>query len=222
LETTTAVLFDNDGVLVDTETLFFETTRSAFRGLGLDLTPEVWGPRYFSEAFSSRDVALSLGADPRAIDRVLEERNRQYRRVLDRPPRLRPHARETLVKLRGSVKLAIVTGCGRDQLSLAHAASSLLGFFDVIVTSDDCANGKPHPEPYLAAMTQLGVRAEQCLAVEDSPRGLAAATAAGVRCLVVPTELTRMLAFPGALAIEKDLSGLLHHIQLPMDLPQGR
>jgi beta-phosphoglucomutase-like phosphatase (HAD superfamily) len=76
--------------------------------------------------------------------------------------------------------------------------------------------------PYLAAITQLDVRAKQCLAVEDSPRGLAAAKAAGVRCVVVPTELICMLAFPGALAIEQDLSGLLHHIRLPVDLPQGR
>jgi beta-phosphoglucomutase-like phosphatase (HAD superfamily) len=114
------------------------------------------------------------------------------------------------------VKLAIVTGCGRDQLALAHAASSLLGCFDLIVTSDDCVRSKPDPEPYLLALSRLGLRAEQCLAIEDSPRGLASARAAGVPCVVVPTELTCRLAFPGALAIERDLAGVMRHICVGM------
>ncbi len=214
MEPVEAVLFDNDGVLVDTEKLFFQTTRRAFRALGVDLTPEIWGPRYFAEAASSRDIAVSLGADPKAADGALQERNRQYRLVLQQPPPLRPHVRETLSQLHGLVKLAIVTGCGRDQLTLAHATSELLPFFDAIITSDDCSQGKPHPEPYLAALSALGVSAERCIAIEDSPRGVAAATAAGVRCIAVPTELTCMLPFPGALAIEPDLAAALRHIQL--------
>jgi HAD superfamily hydrolase (TIGR01509 family) len=214
VQPTEAVLFDNDGVLVDTETLFFETTRSAFGRLGLDLTPEIWGLQYLAESKSSRDIAVFLGADPNGIDKVLEERNRQYRLILQQPPLLRPKVRETLAKLRGAVKLAIVTGCSREQLWLAHAASRLLGLFDVIITSDDCSDGKPHPEPYLAAIRMLGVCAEHSIAVEDSPRGLASARAAGIPCVVVPTELTRMLALPGALAIEQDLSGIMRHIQL--------
>jgi len=214
IETTEAVLFDNDGVLVDTETLFFETTRSAFRGLGLDLTPETWGPRYLAEGKSSHEILVSLGADPKGIDAVLAQRNHQYRRNLQQPPPLRPQVRETLGRLRGSVKLAIVTGCSRELLELAHAGSNLLGCFDAIITSDDCSEAKPHPEPYLTAIRKLGVDAGHSIAVEDSPRGLASASAAGIPCVVVPTELTCMLGFPGALAIEKDLSGLMRHIQL--------
>ncbi len=211
---TEAVLFDNDGVLLDTETLFFETTRSAFRQLGLHLAPEIWGLKYLAEGKSSREIAVSLGADPNRIDGVLVERNRQFRLVLQQPPPLRPRVRETLAKLRGCAKLAIVTGCGREQLDLAHAGSNLLGFFDLILTSDDCSEAKPNPEPYLAAVRTLGVPAEHCIAIEDSPRGLASARAAGIRCVVVPTELTRRLVFAGALAIEQDLSGVMRHIQL--------
>ena len=60
----------------------------------------------------------------------------------------------------------------------------------------------------------LGVRAERCIAVEDSPRGLASARAAGISCVIVPHELTSMLEFPGALAIEDGLSGVLNYIEL--------
>jgi HAD superfamily hydrolase (TIGR01509 family) len=208
-----AVLFDNDGVLVDTETLFFETTRRAFEQLGLNLTCEVWGRRYLSEGKSSRQIAISLGADASRVDTVISGRNEQYWKVLQSPPALRPHVKATLDKLHGRFKLAIVTGCGRDQLELVHTENELLKFFDLIVTSDDCSDGKPHPEPYLNAMRRLGLGATQCIAIEDSPRGLASARAAGLRCVVVPIELTNMLEFPGALAIEKDLSGVLKHVQ---------
>lgn len=210
---TEAVLFDNDGVLVDTETLFFETTRLAFRQLGLDLTREIWGCRYLGEGKSSREVALSLGANQNGLDEVLEERNAEYRRVLQQPPPLRPRVRETLAKLHGRVKLGVVTGCGRDLFSLVHATNDILEIFDVIITSNECARPKPHPEPYLNALQALGVKAKRCVAVEDSPRGLASAKAAGVPCLAVPTELTCMLDFPGALAVAKDLTGIMQYIQ---------
>jgi len=182
--------------------------------LDLNLTPEIWGHRYLSRASSSREVALSLGADPKRVDQVVEERDRQFRRLLQNASLLRPFVRETLTKLQGVVKLAIVTGGDRDHFALAHATSSVLSYFDVIVTSDDCSNGKPHPEPYLTAIRKLGVDAKQCLAVEDTPRGLASARSAGVPCVVVPTWLTCKLPFPGALAIEQDVSGVLRHVRL--------
>lgn len=206
---TEAVLFDNDGVLVDTETLFFEVTRQAFGRMGLELTRGTWAARYLGEGQPSKEIALSLGGDSERVVAVLEERNSHYRRVLEQPPPIRPKVRETLAKLHGRVKLAIVTGCDRHQLNLVHATSNLLSFFDVIITSDDCSCMKPHPEPYLTAIKDLGVRAENCLAVEDSPRGLAAAKAADIPCVVVPTELTRMLDFPGALATEDEVSAVL-------------
>lgn len=208
---TQAVLFDNDGVLVDTEPLFFETTRAAFATLGLVLTKNVWSTSYLSEGKSSLQIALSLGADPAQAAKAMEARNRAYDDVLKNPPPLRPHVRTTLEFLHSRVKLAIVTGCGRDQFDLVHASSGILHFFDLIVTSDDCSCYKPHPEPYLQAIRALRVKPEDCIAVEDSPRGLASATAAGIPCVVVRTELTSALPFPGALAVVDDLSDVLKY-----------
>jgi len=207
-----AVLFDNDGVLVDTEMLFFETTRRAFTHLGLNLDRETWGRRYLADGNTSKEIALSMGADANRVLEVLERRNQEYWSILQDPPPLRPNVRETLAALRGRFKLAIVTGCGREQLDLVHTSSQLLEMFDLIVTSDDCSCSKPHPEPYLAALRALGLEAGQCIAIEDSPRGLASAKAAGVPCIIVPTELTALLEFPAALAIEQDISKVLNHV----------
>jgi len=206
-------LWDNDGVLVDTEILFYETTRVAFARLGLDLTKEIWGRQYLGEGKSSREIAALLGGDPGRIADVMAERNGQYLQVLGQPPAVRPQVRETLDELSGRVRMAIVTGCHRDQLQLMHRSSGLIGFFEAIVTGDECTHPKPHPALYLAALKALGVSARRCLAVEDSPRGLASARAAGVPCVVVPTDLTRTLGFVGALSVEPDVSGILKYIR---------
>ncbi len=210
-----AVLWDNDGVLVDTERLFYLTTQSAFARLGLQLDKQLWATRYLGQGQSSRDIAVSLGADPARLGQILEERNQEYRRVLAQPPPVLPQVRETLAALARRLKLGLVTGCHRDQLCLVHGASNLLGFFDCIVTGDDCSEAKPHPGPYLAALKALRVAPGECVAIEDSPRGLASARAAGIACLAVPTELTQFLEFPGALGIAADVSAVLKYLTLP-------
>ena len=207
-----AVLWDNDGVLVGSETLFFETTRAAFARLHLDLTPELWGKHYLGEGKKSREVAALLGAPSDRIARMLKGRDRDYLLRLRQAPPLQPKVRETLTRLSGRVRMAMVTSCHRDQLQLMHASSGLLGYFDAIMTGDDAPNPKPHPDLYLAGLKALGAVGERCLAVEDSGRGLAAAQAAGIPCIVVPTKLTRMLAFAGALAVEPDVSAVLRYI----------
>jgi HAD superfamily hydrolase (TIGR01509 family) len=207
-----AILWDNDGVLLDTEILFFEVTRSAFLHLGLDLTEELWGREYLGTGKRSRDIALSLGADPDRISSVMDERNALFRRILEQPPLVRPLVRETLSALFGKVRMAIVTGSHREQFLTMHKSNGLLDFFDTIITGNDYTHSKPHPEPYITAMKELDVYAENCIAVEDSPRGLTSATSAGIRCIIVPTRLTQMLVFPNALSIEQDVSGVLKYI----------
>jgi len=206
------VLWDNDGLLVDTEILFFEATRKAFARLRLVLTAELWSAQGMAGGRSTHDIAVSLGGEPKQVSDMIEERNRHYTRLLARPPRVLPQARETLTALRGRVRLAMVTGSHRPDLDLMHRDTGLLDFFEVIVTGEECVRAKPDPEPYRAATKRLGVAPANCLAVEDSPRGLASARAAGVACVVVPTDLTRGLQFPGAVAVERDVSAVLKHL----------
>ena len=206
-----AILWDNDGVLVDTEVLFFKETRAAFADLGLDLTKEIWVTQYLGEGRSSSDVAEYLGANPDRIRPMLDKRNERFLHI-QQPLPLLPMVRETIVALSNQVKMAIVTGCDRNQLHLIHDVSGLLEFFDAVVTSDDCTYSKPHPEPYLTAMKLLDTTSGNCIAVEDSERGLASATAAGIACVIVPNELTLIQAFTDALSVERDASGVMKHI----------
>jgi len=93
-----------------------------------------------------------------------------------------------------------------------HRHSGLEGYFDEVVTRDDVEETKPRPDPYLAAMRKLGLKPGECLAVEDSERGLDSAHAAGIRCVVVPNPLTRMQRFEKAHAVEDDVSGVMKHL----------
>lgn len=208
-----AILWDHDGLLVDTEKLFFETTRSVFAGAGLALSKETWASLYLGEGKTSKEIALSLGGHPDSIPQVINERNDLYRAVLHQPPPFRPLVRETFAALFGSIKMALVTDSHREQLQLIHGRSGFLGLFDTVISGDDSPYPKPHPAPYTAAVKALDVDPEECLAVEDTPKGLASARAAGVPCIAVPNELTRGLEFEGALSVEQDVSGVLKRLR---------
>jgi len=210
-----AVLWDNDGILVDSERRFFEVSRSAFLRFEVELTEALWADLYLGNGLGSRRIALALGVEPNRIDPVLDERNRQYLELLRDPPAVRPRVCETLQTLSKRIRMAVVTGCHRHQLDLMHRTSDLLGFFELIVTGDDCARSKPDPEPYRLALDRMSLLPDRCLAVEDSARGLRSALSAGIACVVVPTDLTAGQDFSGALAVEEDAAGILKHVALP-------
>jgi beta-phosphoglucomutase-like phosphatase (HAD superfamily) len=208
-----AVLFDNDGVLIDSESVFFDYTRDALATAGIGLHPAYWARHYLGNGLKSMEVAESLGLPRSIANKVIEERNRRFMARLQEgfvPITCVP---ETLSALRSLVQMALVTGSPRDKVLLAHQQTALLSLFDCIITSDDYTHSKPHPAPYFAAMDQLGVDPAECLAVEDSPRGLNAAHAAGIRCLLIPTPLTDMEMCGHADWIEPDITSVLRVVR---------
>lgn len=207
-----AILWDNDGLLLDSEAVFFELTRSVFSELGFELTTEYWGMEYLSRAKRTRQLARELGMASDLVEKAVEMRDRRFFDVLQRPIPLRPAVRETLDALSGRFLQVVVTRSPREKVELMHRHSGLEGYFDEVVTRDDVEETKPRPDPYLAAMRKLGLKPAECLAVEDSERGLDSAHAAGIRCVVVPNPLTSMQRFEKAHAVEDDVSGIMKHL----------
>lgn len=191
-----AVLFDSDGVLVDTEWLFYESTRTAFANAGVQLTEAQWANGYLAEGRRSADIARLAGIPPRKLDRLIEARNEDFYARLAGGVAVLPGVRRALEHLAPLFRLAIVTGASRTHVERAHAATGLLPRFELVVTSDDCDETKPSPQIYLTALKRLALQGHECLAVEDSPRGAASALAAGIRCLVVPHRLTALERCP--------------------------
>lgn len=203
-----AILFDSDGVLVDTERLYFEATRTAFASAGAFISKEQWARWYLGESLPSSEIARKVGVPASCVDSIIAQRNDRFWNRIDAGTPIFPNVRETLKNLSRYFRLAVVTGATRPHFERVHASTGMGSFFDIIVTRDDCQKAKPHPHAYQVALGKLSLEPENCLAVEDSPRGAAAAVAAGVPCCIIPTMLTDMDLCPPGCKVLNHISQL--------------
>lgn len=203
-----AILWDNDGVLVDTEGLFYEATRMAFVRAGIDFTLEKYLDHSMRQGRSTLELVSAQGWSPQQVDALREERNLIYTNLLRTECSIFPNVLPVLQTFSGKIRMAVVTSSWREHLEITHERNGLLGFFEFILAANDYRYFKPHPEPYLVALERLGLPADRCVVVEDSERGLASALAAGLRCIVVPNRITQGCAFAGATAVAPDFSAI--------------
>lgn len=198
-----AVFWDNDGVLVDTEELYYDATRTVLARAGFVLTTELYRELSLRQGRSAFELVRDAVGEE-GIEFLRRERNALYAsRLAAGIPALDGIA-DTLAALHGRVVMAVVTSCNPDHFELIHRDTGLLRYFDFVLTNRDYAHTKPHPASYLAALARTGLAPEQCVAVEDSERGLAAARAAGLRCIVAPRGFTRGGEFRGAYRVVED------------------
>ena len=125
-----------------------------------------------------------LGAGHPAAAEVLERRVQLFRERAGDGSTVPPHVREAVLRAAGRAVLAIVSGAARSEVETVLRAAGL-DVFDVIVSAEGVTRGKPDPEGYLLALEQLRVQAADAVAIEDTPPGIAAAKAAGLRCVAV-------------------------------------
>ncbi|GAA4220409.1 HAD superfamily hydrolase (TIGR01509 family) [Streptosporangium album] len=196
-----AVLFDMDGLLVDSEKIWFQVECEVMERLG-----GRWGTadqEYLVGGSMTAAVTHMLkisgaGAHPDDVAAWMLEG--MTSRLAD-GVEMMPGAAELLASVRrAGLRTALVTSSVRP---IAQACLKGIGVdnFDHVVTGDDVMRTKPHPEPYLTAARLLGVAAARCVALEDSPNGVTSATAAGCRVVAVPSVLP-IPAAPGRLVVE--------------------
>ncbi|HET6380628.1 MAG TPA: HAD family phosphatase [candidate division Zixibacteria bacterium] len=182
-----AVVFDMDGLLLDTETLWHQAETELFARHGVEFT---WDDKMTiigtSFAFTADYFADRLGVPreegPALVDEMLALMHDHLRRQVDG----RPGAVELVERLRGRTRLGLASNSPRFLVDTALTTARLTDAFDAIVTSDDVEHSKPAPDLYLLACERLGVQPSEALALEDSASGVAAAKAAGLTCIAVP------------------------------------
>jgi HAD superfamily hydrolase (TIGR01509 family) len=182
-----AVVFDMDGVLVDSERLFRDAMMEVSREQGSELPHAVFMRMVGGPRDQNRLVILEhFGADFDFETWVTAANARALARM-NEGLLLKPGALELLDHLEAAgLPMAVATSAGRGAVDRELGPTGLIPRFQAIVTRDDCDRGKPHPDPFLAAAGRLGVAPESCLALEDSHNGVRSAAAAGMMTIMVP------------------------------------
>ena len=197
--TVEALIFDFDGLILNTEAPAFESWRMVFQAHGADLDLALWQANVGTiDLFDTVEHLETLVGRP--LDRAAVLAQRQaHKDALCTDLAVLPGVRE-LLEAATAAGLPLGLASSSDRAWIEHwlQQHDLARFFGCVRTRDDVANPKPAPDLYLAAAACLGVQSERCLALEDSPNGLRAALAAGMRCVVVPTAITAALDFSGA------------------------
>lgn len=193
----TTVVFDFDGVLADTERLHMTAFQDVFAARGWTLTEGAYFDRYLGcddlglvTAFAD-DNGLALDADE--VEALAGRKAEVFAGYLAHGDVLFPGAAACVARLAGRYRLGIASGALHEEIVTILGAAGLLQAFPVIVAADHVTACKPAPEPYLTAAKLLGVSPATCLAVEDSPPGLQAAKAAGMRTVGLTTTSPRHL-----------------------------
>jgi HAD superfamily hydrolase (TIGR01509 family) len=204
-----AILWDNDGVLVDTEKVFFEANRRELATLGVEAS---WAD---FEEFSLRrgESLLSLsGLDGDDLRALFARRDALYSELLSTEEIAIAGVGELLGRLAPRFRMGIVTSSHREHFEIIHARSGLLRHFEFHVVREDYPLGKPHPDGYLAGIERAGLPPDRCLAVEDSPRGVAAAQAAGLEVV---------LFAPGGARLEREVGTVLAQVESAAELEEA-
>ena len=194
-----ALVFDLDGLLLDTETADFAGWQRVYEEHGVELPRDRWQSAIGSDG-SRFDPAQYLTANVPQLDwDELQRRRRAHRDALLLELAPNPGVLERLGEARGrGLKLAVASSSEREWVERHLAHLGIRERFEALRCREDVAKVKPDPGLYVAAAAALGTTPESCVAFEDSPNGVHAAVAAGMRCVAVPGPMTRGLDFSRA------------------------
>ncbi|MFZ0452542.1 MAG: HAD family phosphatase [Ignavibacteriaceae bacterium] len=209
-----AIFWDNDGILVDTERLYFAATKNILATVNLDLTREMYIDYFLVQGNGTWHLAKKKGLSSEEINNLRNKRNVLYGQMLERECKIIDGAKEVVEALFGKYLMGIVTSSRKDHFDLIHKPLGILKYFDFVLTGDNYKKFKPDPEPYLLAVEKSGFHKNECIAIEDSERGLISAKAAGIHCFVIPSELTSNGNFSAADKVLKNIS------ELPVELSE--
>jgi HAD superfamily hydrolase (TIGR01509 family) len=202
-------MFDFNGTLSNDEHLLFGILAGLFAEQGRPLSEDV----YFERLAGLSDpeiVRLWLGEDHPAVEAVLAERVTRYRAQVSDGSTISPAARDAVRHAAERVPVAVVSGAHREEIEPALAAAGLAEAVGVLVTTEDVEHGKPDPAGYLLALELLGaIPPGEATAFEDTEAGVAAAKAAGMRCVAIPgTHAPERLALADELAPALDVEAV--------------
>jgi HAD superfamily hydrolase (TIGR01509 family) len=205
-----ALIFDFDGLILDTETPEFTCWQNIYREHGFEFPTEKWGTIIGGRGHSDFDAAehLSVLSQGQLDSAFLRDRNRfeSHNMIMEQGPL--PGVLEYLQEAkRLGLKLAIASSSDRAWVHNHARRIGVFDYFDEIITAEDVGLGriKPHPDLFLTALNRLRVPKESAIVFEDSPNGVKAANRAGIFVVAVSNVVTSILSIEGADLVVKSL-----------------
>jgi HAD superfamily hydrolase (TIGR01509 family) len=205
-----ALVFDFDGLILDTEGPVFQSWQELFKTFGYQLTLQDWeiviGTAEGTERFfASVEDRIGGGLD---LDAVGPQRLARELDLIAAQP-IMPGVQDLLQQaLEMGLKLGVASSSPCKWVTGHLEARGLISNFDCVLGADDVEVTKPDPDLYLAVLECLGVSPGEAIAFEDSPNGVLAAKRAGLYCVAVPNPLTSQLRFEGADLLLDSLEGI--------------
>ena len=191
----TAVVFDFDGVLADSEMLHLRTYRELLAPAGVTISTEDYCDKYlgFDDEGVFQQIALDYGLllGDEEIEMLIAAKAQRFESLVAAGGVLYPAAEPCVRRLAAEWPLGICSGARRSEIELMLRGSALLDAFRFIVATGDTDRGKPAPDPYRLAAERHGMAASACVAIEDSHAGLESARAAGMRTVAVTNTYPR-------------------------------
>jgi len=192
-----AVIFDFDGLIVDTETPWFEVFSAIYQEYGTNLPLEKWAQcigasdKHF-DPYDYLEACIQRTVDRVAVRKLSIERHAQLMEQKNILPGVEDYLKTA--RLLG-LKIGLASSSGRDWVEKYLNQFKLIEYFDCIYTRDDVKNVKPNPDLYEKALRFFNISGDEAIAFEDSPNGLKAARTAGLCCVAIPNEITCKLDF---------------------------
>jgi HAD superfamily hydrolase (TIGR01509 family) len=186
-----AVVFDFDGVIVNSEPLHLAATQQALATRGIELSAEEYYDRYvgFDDVGMFNQLAVDRGliwcSDD--LQEMLVAKALQFEALETSGALLVPGAAECVRRMAALSPIAIASGARREEIERILDRVKLRSLFQTIVAAGETPSGKPAPDPYLAAVAKLRAKPASAIAIEDTSAGLASAKAAGLRCIGITT-----------------------------------
>ena len=203
-----ALIFDLDGLLIDSETIYRKISYKMAADFGKQLHDGIWVKQMGRSPIESLGIFREeLGIDSHTAQELVDLRNILLLEGFKNDLQIMPGAIEIIHAFHGKIRMAIATGSPRILMELALDRLGLSGYFEYTLPSDDIISGKPDPEIYLKTVQALGLYPDECIVLEDSSNGALAGHLAGCYVIAVPSDYTRKQDFSFADHIADDLFG---------------
>lgn len=185
-----AIIFDMDGLLVDSEPVNYETNRLAFERYGIKISKEEFIKKWVLKGEGSKELIKNHNLKI-PYDEFKKMKKELHIRLIRKKLRLKPHAKEILKKLKKRYKLALATHGHKHNVLEVLKKFKLSDYFDTVLTREDVKRRKPNPDIFLTAVKNLKVKPNECVVIEDSERGIKTAKRARMKCIAVPDEFSK-------------------------------